>query len=205
MAAATIASSEMRTPWCTSYRSFSPRRMATVSATLGSPTITGWKRRSSAASFSMCLRYSSSVVAPIARSSPRASIGFSMLAASTAPSAALADQHGVVFRAPAQHLDDAAHLLVAADDRVELAALGQLGQVAAELGQRLVGVLGVGRRDVAAAAHLDDRLHDRGPVEAGGVGQREQEVLDGDVLVLERLGFGERALKGLAQRPARRG
>ena len=62
--------------------------MAIVSATEGSPTNTGWKRRSSAASFSMCFRYSSSVVAPTARSSPRASIGFSMLAASTAPSAA---------------------------------------------------------------------------------------------------------------------
>ena len=59
-----------------------------VSSTLGSSTITGWKRRSSAASFSMYLRYSSSVVAPIVRSSPRASCGFSMLAASTAPSAA---------------------------------------------------------------------------------------------------------------------
>src|SRR5688500_15136910 len=46
--------------------------MAMVSATVGWSTITGWKRRSRAASFSMCLRYSSSVVAPIARSSPRA-------------------------------------------------------------------------------------------------------------------------------------
>ena len=36
----------------------------------------------------MCLRYSSSVVAPTQRSSPRASIGLSRLAASTAPSAA---------------------------------------------------------------------------------------------------------------------
>ena len=59
-----------------------------MSSMSGSPTSTGWKRRSSAASFSMCLRYSSSVVAPTARSSPRASIGFSRLAASTAPSAA---------------------------------------------------------------------------------------------------------------------
>ena len=59
-----------------------------VSSTEGSRTITGWKRRSSAGSFSMCLRYSSSVVAPTQRSSPRASAGFSMLAASTAPSAA---------------------------------------------------------------------------------------------------------------------
>ena len=62
--------------------------MAIVSPTSGSSTITGWKRRSSAASFSMCLRYSSSVVAPTARSSPRASMGFRRFAASTAPSAA---------------------------------------------------------------------------------------------------------------------
>ena len=48
----------------------------------------GWKRRSSAASFSRCLRYSSSVVAPIVCSSPRASIGFRIEAASIAPSAA---------------------------------------------------------------------------------------------------------------------
>src|SRR6266853_125803 len=62
--------------------------MAIVSSTDGSPTKTGWKRRSSAASFSMCLRYSSSVVAPTTCSSPRANAGFSMLEASIAPSAA---------------------------------------------------------------------------------------------------------------------
>ncbi len=53
---------------------------------VGASTITGWKRRSSAASFSMCLRYSSSVVAPMQCSSPRASIGLSMLPASGQPS-----------------------------------------------------------------------------------------------------------------------
>src|ERR1035438_1709382 len=41
--------------------------MAIVSSTLGSPTKTIWKRRSSAASFSMYLRYSFNVVAPMAR------------------------------------------------------------------------------------------------------------------------------------------
>ncbi|KAG0754128.1 hypothetical protein G6F22_021147 [Rhizopus arrhizus] len=61
--------------------------MAMVSSTDGSPTNTFWKRRSSAASFSMYLRYSSSVVAPTQCSSPRASAGFSMLPASIAPSA----------------------------------------------------------------------------------------------------------------------
>ncbi len=59
-----------------------------MSLTSGSSTNTGWKRRSRAASFSMCLRYSSSVVAPMQRSSPRASIGFSRSLAPTAPSAA---------------------------------------------------------------------------------------------------------------------
>src|SRR5919109_131407 len=88
MAAATRAPSRICTRWCDSYFSLSPRRIAIVSETEGSPTKTGWKRRSRAASFSMCLRYSSSVVAPIARSSPRESIGFKRFAASTAPSAA---------------------------------------------------------------------------------------------------------------------
>ena len=54
----------------------------------GSSTMTGWKRRSSAASRSMYLRNSSRVVAPMHCSSPRASDGLRMFAASTAPSAA---------------------------------------------------------------------------------------------------------------------
>ena len=58
-----------------------------VASTDGSSTSTFWKRRSSAASFSMYLRYSSSVVAPMQCSSPRESAGFSMLPASIAPSA----------------------------------------------------------------------------------------------------------------------
>ena len=74
------------TPWYTSYRSFSPRRIEIVSSTVGSSTSTCWKRRSSAASFSIYWRYSSSVVAPIQWSSPLASMGFSILPASIAPS-----------------------------------------------------------------------------------------------------------------------
>ncbi len=57
-----------------------------VSSIVGSPTSTGWNRRSSAGSFSMLSRYSSSVVAPTMRSSPRASMGLSMLPASIEPS-----------------------------------------------------------------------------------------------------------------------
>ncbi len=59
-----------------------------VSDNEGSPTNTGWKRRSNAGSFSTCFRYSSRVVAPTILSSPRARGGLSMFPASTAPSAA---------------------------------------------------------------------------------------------------------------------
>ncbi len=58
-----------------------------VSSTDGWETNTGWKRRASAASFSTCLRYSSSVVAPTQCSSPRANAGFKRFEASIAPSA----------------------------------------------------------------------------------------------------------------------
>mmetsp|Transcript_42594 Transcript_42594/g.93337 ORF Transcript_42594/g.93337 Transcript_42594/m.93337 type:complete len:338 (+) Transcript_42594:406-1419(+) len=85
-AAATSAESSIRTPWCFSYRSRSPRRIETVASTLGSPTCTGCMRRSNAESFSTS-RYSVCVVAPMQRSSPRASTGLSRLAASIAPSA----------------------------------------------------------------------------------------------------------------------
>src|SRR4051794_25516989 len=62
--------------------------MSMVSSTEGSPTRTGWKRRSRAASFSTFLRYSSTVVAPTTCSSPRAKAGLSMLEASIEPSEA---------------------------------------------------------------------------------------------------------------------
>src|ERR1700730_2049988 len=62
--------------------------MEMVSSTVGSSTSTGWKRRSSAGSFSIYFLYSLRVVAPMARSSPRASAGFNMFDASMAPSAA---------------------------------------------------------------------------------------------------------------------
>ena len=62
--------------------------MAVVASTDGWSTNTCWKRRSSAASFSMYWRYSSSVVAPMHRSWPRARAGLSRLPASIAPSPA---------------------------------------------------------------------------------------------------------------------
>ena len=86
--AALIASSVIFTRWCASYLCLSPRMISIASGTVGALTMTGWNRRSSAPSFSMYLRYSSSVVAPMVWISPRESAGFSMLDASIAPSAA---------------------------------------------------------------------------------------------------------------------
>ncbi len=85
-AAATRAESKMRTPWCTSYLSLSPLKIEIVSSTVGSSTFTGWKRRSSAGSFSIYFLYSFTVVAPIVFISPRASIGFKRFDASVEPS-----------------------------------------------------------------------------------------------------------------------
>ncbi len=72
--------------------------------------------------------------------------------------ARLADEHRVVLRAARQHLDDAADLLVAADDRVELALARQLGEVAAVALERLVLALGVLVGDALGAAHRGQRL-----------------------------------------------
>ena len=75
--------------------------------------------------------------------------------------AGLADQHRVVLRAPRQDLDHAADLVVAADHRIELAVLGGLGQVAAELLERLDLVLGRLVGHAVRAADLGDRLQQR--------------------------------------------
>ena len=109
--------------------------------------------------------------------------------------AGLADQDGVVLGAAREDLDDAADLVVAADDRVELAVLGGLREVAAELLERLVLVLGVLVGHAVRAADVLDRRDDvllaravaAQRVAGGGlvVGEREQQVLGGDVLVLE--------------------
>ena len=61
--------------------------MRTACSSFGSLTVIGWKRRSSAESFSRCLRYSSMVVAPMTWISPRDSGGFRIAAASMEPSA----------------------------------------------------------------------------------------------------------------------
>src|SRR5437762_3424123 len=124
-----------------------PRRISIVSSGEGSSRKTGEKRRSSAGSFSMCLRYSSSVVAPMTRSSPRASAG-------------LADDHRVVLRAPVQDLHDALDLLIAADHRIELPLARRCREVDAVLLQRAVAALRRRRVDARGATDLLQRLVD---------------------------------------------
>ena len=81
--------------------------------------------------------------------------------------AGLADQHGVVLGAPRQHLDGAADLLVAADDRVDLAFGGRGREVAGVALERVVGLLGRGAVGGAALADVVDGLVERGRGDAG--------------------------------------
>ena len=64
-------------------------------STSGSSIWIGWKRRVSAGSFSIYCRYSAQVVAAMVRSVPRASAGFSRLAASPVPADAAGADQGV--------------------------------------------------------------------------------------------------------------
>ena len=118
--------------------------------------------------------------------------------------AGLADEDRVVLGPARQDLDDAADLVVAADDRVELAGARLGRQVAAVLLEGGVGALGVRRGDPLAAADALERLQDG--LAAGGValeqrlalaadlGDAEQQVLGRDVLVAEAPGLGLGAL-----------
>ncbi len=97
-----------------------------------------------------------------------------------------------------QDLDGAPDLVVAADDRVELALLRPLGEVDGVLLQGLALLLGVGIVHRLATAHLVDGLLQRALAGAGiaqqvaelapVVHRREHEQLGGDVLIIALLG-----------------
>ena len=101
--------------------------------------------------------------------------------------AGLADEDRVVLGPAGQDLDDPADLLVAADDRVELAVAGVLGEVPAVLLQGLVGLLGVRAGDPVAAPDLAQGGEQVLGGHADQVGQGQQQVLDRQVLVAEGL------------------
>src|SRR5207302_10012195 len=110
-----------------------------------------------------------------------------------------------------QHLNHAPNLFVAPDDRIELAAAGQLRQIAAVALERLVLGLGVLIRHALSAAHLCERLEDaifgdvvllqepRRDALAALANDAEEEVPGADKLILEARGFGLRVVGDLAE------
>ena len=118
----------------------------------------------------------------------------------------LADQDRVVLGAAREHLHDPPNLFVPADDGVELAQPGQIGEVAAEFLQGLVFFFRVGVGDALGAADLLQDLEKCIPRDAG-LGQNpaglpallveegEKDVLDADVLVLHLAGLGKSGLQ----------
>ncbi len=115
------------------------------------------------------------------------------------------DQHRVVLRSARQHLDRAAYLFVAPDDRIEFALLGEFGEVAAILLERRERVLRVLGRDALAAADVGENAehcvlgHSETPEQisdrAVGRGQGEEDVLDRYVLVLHGCALGVGAVQ----------
>jgi hypothetical protein len=126
--------------------------------------------------------------------------------------AGLADEDGVVLRAAAEHLDGAANLLHATDDRVELALAGEVRHVASVLLQRLELRLRVLRGHALVTAQVVERLlhalarDARAAQRRSGVAllvrERAQQVLARDVAVAELggelLGFVAHATKLVA-------
>ncbi len=112
--------------------------------------------------------------------------------------ARLADQHRVVLGSPGQDLDHPADLRIPADDRVQRAVPGQLGQVDPILLQRLVGPFRVLSGDTGVAAHFLERVeqHVRSGAHLAQQGRRlpavcgeaDEQMLGGHVLIVQSPG-----------------
>ncbi len=113
-----------------------------------------------------------------------------------------------------EHLDHAANLFVAADDGVELAAAREFGEVLGVFFERLEFAFGILVGDALRTAHGGERLEDcvvRGAERDQRLARRialqvrdaEQQVLGGDVLVLEVRGLAKGLLESLVERLAR--
>ena len=125
--------------------------------------------------------------------------------------AGFADEDRVVFRTAREDLHDAANLLVAADDGVELALAREVGEVFSILRKRLELAFGGLVGDALVAAHGGESLEHGVVVGAHGgegvadriafgLGEREQEMLGGDVVVLEVFGLFGGAVEDLGER-----
>ena len=111
--------------------------------------------------------------------------------------AGLADEHGVVLRAAAEHLDGAANLLGTADNRIELALARLLREVLAVLVQGVELRLALLIGDTGGAAQGTVRLLDGFPRDAEAVehaagvalvlSQGDEQVLGGCVAIAHAL------------------
>ena len=90
------------------------------------------------------------------------------------------------------------------DDRVELAAPCEVGQVAAVALQRLVLLLGALRSDTMAAADRLQRPEKVVATDPEAVGKGEQQVLHREVLVTHFLARDVGTIEGLGQVAAER-
>ncbi len=123
--------------------------------------------------------------------------------------ARLADENGIIFCPAGQDLDDPADLILAPDDRVELALPGQVGKIAGVFLEDLVLGLGLGIGDPLGSPDGFQRLKDgffrdavfpQNPACLVGIvfehGQKQ--MFRRDILVLELIGL----LLGIAHDPA---
>ncbi len=116
----------------------------------------------------------------------------------------LADQDRVVLGAPRQDLHQATDLVVAPDDRVELALPGEVREVAAVALQRLVLLLGALRSHAMAATDRLERPEEIVTVDAETICHGEQQVLHREVLVAHLLAGGVRQIEASGQLTAER-
>ena len=101
--------------------------------------------------------------------------------------ARFADEHRVVLGATREHLNRATDLVVAADDRIDLAVASALGEVGSVLLECLELLLGVRGGNPVRAAHFAQRLQNFLRSDAQTRVHREHEVLGGEVVVLQVL------------------
>ena len=127
--------------------------------------------------------------------------------------AGFADEDGIVLGAAGEHLHDAANLVVAPDDGIDLALARGGGEVASVFLEGLEFVLGILISDALVAAQFDERLEDGVGLEAVGLEsflerrpalreEAEEEMLGAGVFVLELGGLGLRGIKSLLERLA---
>ena len=116
--------------------------------------------------------------------------------------AGLSDQDRVVLASARQDLDDAAYFLVATDHGIQLSATGNFREIPAVFFEGLVFGLGVGIRHSCRTAHRLQGLEnlfacrsfgaqDIAGLVSGVLRQGEEDMLGGDVLVLEGFGLDE--------------